>query len=121
MSKSYEIEALLQEYLVSSGAENIWYEGDEEEDDEEDRANDLVRTFLSGDIITDHTFLELVYQEGGGEGQGEHVEAVFKLHGVLYKAVWSYYSHYGYSWDGLTFTKVVPREKTIIVYDEVKE
>ena len=117
MSKSAEIEQKLQDYLVESGAENIWYEG--EEDDDEDRANDLVHSFLSGDIETDANLLELVYQKGGGEGEGEHVEAVFKLDDTFYKATWSYYSHYGYSWDGLEFVEVVPREKLVTVYDEI--
>lgn len=116
--KSHEIQRMVEQYLLASGAKNEWY--DEEEC--EDIGDDLVHCFLSGDVRNlPKDRLHLIYQEGGGEGEGEHVEAVFKLDDTFYKATWSYYSHYGYSWDGLEFVEVVPREKLVIVYDEVKE
>lgn len=61
--------------------------------------------------------LQCIYQEGGGEGSGEHVESVFMLDGKYYKATWSYYSQYGYEWDNLGMTQVFPKEKTIIVFE----
>ncbi|MNK14409.1 hypothetical protein D3C87_325320 [compost metagenome] len=114
---SNQIEAMLKEYLISSGAENEWYD----EDEEEDIGEDLVHCFLNNDLITtvEGGRLEYVCGKGGGEGQGEHVEAVFKFDNVFYKATWAYYSHYGYSWDSLDFVEVVPREQLVTVYDEV--
>jgi len=118
MSKSDEIEKMLAEYLDAIGAVNIWWEG-EEDGDEEDRLRDLVRSFLSEDTLVVDQQVELIYQRGGGEGSGEHVEAVFKLFGIYYKATWNYYSHFGFDWDGLEFEEVVPFEKTVTVYESI--
>lgn len=116
-----DIEQKLKDYLVSSGATNEWYEGDEEDEDE--RADDLLQAFLSNDIDPPESAdrIEYIEQHGGGEGQGEYVWAVFKFDGIFYKAEWNYYSQYGYNWDGLEIKEVVPREKIITVYDDVKE
>lgn len=113
------IEQKLKDYLVSTGIVNEWYEG--EEDDEEDRANDLLQAFLSQDYDIFQSADRLVYidGDGGGEGEGEYVWAVFKFDGVFYKAEWNYYSHHGYDFEGLEFTEVAPKEKTITVYDPV--
>lgn len=74
--------------------------------------------FLSGEFDNDKCErLKLISQEGGGEGEGEHVEAIFMLDGEYYKATWSYFSHYGYDWDYLEVNKVVPTERTITVYE----
>lgn len=114
------IQQKLEDYLLSTGIINIWYEGDEE--DKNERGEDLLRSFLSQDLDIPEEFcprLEYIDGDGGGEGNGEYVWAVFKFDDVFYKAEWNYYSHHGYSWDGLEIKQVVPREKIITVYDNI--
>ena len=62
---------------------------------------------------------EHLEQEGGGEGGAEHCYGVFRLKDKIYKAEYSYYSHNGDEFDGITDTlqEVVPVEKTITVYE----
>ena len=62
---------------------------------------------------------EHLQQEGGGEGGSEYCYGVFKLNGVIYKAEYSYYSHYGCDYDDIvsTLRVVNPVEKTITVYE----
>ena len=68
--------------------------------------------------LRDHEY-EHLEQEGGGEGGGEYCYGVFKLDGKIYKAAYSYYSHYGYERDGITSTlkEVKPVEKLVTVYE----
>lgn len=66
--------------------------------------------------VEDNDRLELLHSEGG-EGEGEHAESVFKLDGVFYKAEYSYYSYNGFDYDYMEVYEVVPKEKTIIVYE----
>jgi hypothetical protein len=65
--------------------------------------------------IGDYEHLE---QEGGGEGGAEYCYGVFRLGDKIYRASYSYYSHNGHEWDGITSTlkEVKPVEKTITVY-----
>ena len=58
-------------------------------------------------------------QDGGGEGGSEYCYGVFKLNDTIYKAEYSYYSHYGHEYDGITSTlrEVKPVSKTITVYE----
>lgn len=60
--------------------------------------------------------IEFVYQEGG-EGEGEHAEAVFKINDDTYKATWSYFSHYGADYDYLEVDEVKPVKKMVTVYE----
>ncbi len=70
-----------------------------------------------------------VYEEGGGEGEGEHVEHVFAIapagsqavngriaSALAYVAFYGYYqSNYGTEWDD-EFMIVEPRDVTIVQY-----
>lgn len=65
---------------------------------------------------------ELVLEEGGGEGEGEHVEHVwhFKDHDVYIQALGNYQSYNGTEWDG-DFNEVRPKEVMVIQYEKVPE
>lgn len=65
--------------------------------------------------------LEVVEQEGGGEGGAEDCVAVFKWKDKYYQVEYSYYSYNGYETDGSnnTVIEVKPVEKTITVYEPV--
>lgn len=82
---------------------------------EDDNEECSFREFLLGDGIEEKGY-EVIYQKGG-EGEGEHAETVFKLNDDIYKVVYSYYSYDGFSFDYPEAFKVVPKEKTITVYE----
>jgi len=67
----------------------------------------------------DETGYEHLDQDGGGEGGAEYCYGVFKLQGKIYRAEYSYYSHNGYEYDGIsdTLREVKPIQKTITVYE----
>lgn len=73
------------------------------------------------DFVFDKLLLtyEHIDQEGGGEGGSEYCYGVFKLNDKYFKAEYSYYSYNGYESDYIvdTLKEVVPKEKTIIVYE----
>lgn len=66
--------------------------------------------------------LNTVYEEGGGEGGGEHVEKVweFKDHGVLIRLTGSYYSYDGTNWDD-DFEEVFSRRVIATVYETASQ
>lgn len=70
-------------------------------------------------LESENIVYEHLEQEGGGEGGSEYCYGVFKLNGKIYRAEWSYYSHYGYETDGIedTLREVKPVKKTITVYE----
>lgn len=58
-----------------------------------------------------------VVEEEGGEGQGEYAYQIVKLtylDGTVeyVKHEYNYYSHYGYSYDGASYTKIVKKMVT---------
>lgn len=61
--------------------------------------------------------IELLEQDGGGEGGSENCYSVLLVNGVYYRVNYRYYSHIGFETDDATVTIVTPREKTIIVYE----
>lgn len=69
--------------------------------------------------LSDKYGYEHLQQEGGGEGGSEGCYGVFKLGGKIYRAEYSYYSHYGCDYDDIlsTLKEVEPVEKTITVYE----
>lgn len=75
---------------------------------------------LPNDPDKDFGKCSLVYTQGGFEGEGEHVERVvhFEDHGVYIRLTGCYYSYHGIEWDD-DYEEVVPKEKTIIVYEEI--
>jgi hypothetical protein len=93
-----------------------------------------IKTFLyehgSSDVCNRYYFfkerynvnLELVHQVGGGEGEGEYVERIFKYvseedrSDYFFKFTGYYASYSGTSYDE-GFTQVFPKEKTITVYE----
>jgi hypothetical protein len=64
-----------------------------------------------------------VYEEGGGEGEGEHVEVVYSLTDglhLIYFAVYGYYDSYnGTEWS-LEAVRVEPKEVTQTQYFPLK-
>jgi hypothetical protein len=108
------VEALKQIYaglLVASGCD---------EEDIEDNFDDLE------DVIVDAEFcgvtVELVHDEGGGEGGGEYVERVYALilNGVqtsYVRQTGSYCSYDGTHWDE-ELQQVFPHEVMVIKYKE---
>lgn len=64
--------------------------------------------------------IRLVHEEGGGEGEGEHVERVFEHDDngkLIYFRITGFYSSYeGIDWD-TDVEKVKPVLKTITVYE----
>ena len=59
--------------------------------------------------------------EGGGEGEGEYCYGVVRLKDKYYKAEWQYYSYHGCDYDYIenSIHEVVPKQKTITVYEKV--
>lgn len=66
--------------------------------------------------------VEMVYEKGGGEGGGQHVEKVFyfKAFDVYVKITGSYYSYDGTTWDS-DFYEVIPHEVVSIEYTEINQ
>lgn len=67
-----------------------------------------------------HFKMSCVYSEGGGEGEGEHVERVFAVQDgdevLVYFEIDGYYASYnGTEWDE-HFTIVEPYQKTVTLY-----
>ena len=82
---------------------------------------DSFEEFIVGDarrLSEDTDRLVFVYLEGG-EAEGEHAESVFSVDGVLYKATFRYFSHYGFDLDYLEVFEVEKKEKTVTVYDPI--
>lgn len=103
--------------LREVGAKNSWAFSDDEDSSPDD--DEIVRYFLSEDLaVFENQRIKLIEQEGGGEGGGEYVYAIIYLDGAYYKAEWNYYSHYGYDFDDLEITRVVAKEKMVIVYEK---
>lgn len=80
---------------------------------------DKVEEYFNGimeEVGMKYQYLE---QDGGGEGGSEYCYGVFKINDTIYKAEYSYYSHYGHEYDDITSTlrEVKPVEKTITVYE----
>ena len=69
--------------------------------------------------ILDQYGYEALEGDYGGEGEGEYCYGVIRFQGKYYKAEWSYYSYNGCGYDDIesTVKEVVPKEKTIIVYE----
>lgn len=66
-----------------------------------------------------HTDIEVIKQEGGGEGGTEYCYAILKHDDNFFKVSYSYYSHQGYSESGAfnSITEVKAKEKMITVYE----
>lgn len=60
---------------------------------------------------------KVLEEVGGGEGDGEYAHLVFEYNGECYKLTYSYYSHYGRSFDDAELQKVTPVEKMVTVYE----
>lgn len=76
--------------------------------------------YLEDDDVYGFGRCKLVGEEGGYEGGGEYVERVvyFEDHNVYIRLTGTYYSYHGTDWND-DYTQVVPKEKTIIVYEEI--
>ena len=57
----------------------------------------------------------LVYAEGGGEGDGDYAERVFQHENVFVKITGYYSSYEGTDWDEIS--EVQPKQKTVTVYE----
>lgn len=75
---------------------------------------------LKNDDVYGFGKCKLVGEEGGYEGGGEYVERVvyFEDHGVYIRLTGVYYSYHGIDWND-DYAQVIPKEKTIIVYEEI--
>lgn len=64
---------------------------------------------------------EHMESDGGGEGEGEYCYGVVRLKDKYYKAEWQYYSYHGCEYDDIEHSihEVVPKQKTITVYESV--
>jgi len=64
---------------------------------------------------------EHMESEGGGEGEGEYCYGVIRIKDKYYKAEWQYYSYDGCDYDNIesSIQEVVPKQKTITVYESV--
>jgi hypothetical protein len=78
------------------------------------------------DVITDVEGLAslVVVESVGGEGQGDHCHVVLRAitnlnHEIYFKKDGYYSSWDGMNWDEGDFYHVIPRLKTITVYDKV--
>lgn len=62
---------------------------------------------------------EHIERDGGGEGGSEYCRGVFKLNGKFYSVEFSYYSHDGFNYDGITETlkEVTPVKKIVTFYE----
>lgn len=62
---------------------------------------------------------EHIKSKGGGEGEGEYCYGVIKFKDKYYKAEWTYYSYHGCEYSGIeaTIVEVLPKQKTITVYE----
>ena len=71
-------------------------------------------------LIKDADF-EHMESDGGGEGEGEYCYGVIRLKDKYYKAEWQYYSYHGCEYDYIenSVHEVVPKQKTITVYESV--
>ena len=63
--------------------------------------------------------IEMIEQDGGGEGGAEDCYSVFSVNdGEMYlKATYSYYSYEGFNTEYGEVRQVTPRQKTITVYE----
>lgn len=61
--------------------------------------------------------IDLIEQEGGGEGGSEYCYSVLKIDGVFYKVTYSYYSHHGFDTQYAEVWIVTPKEKTVTVFE----
>lgn len=62
---------------------------------------------------------EHIEQEGGGEGEGESVHAVFRIGEHFYRADWLYFSYHGYEgFDNIAgdLYEVVPTQIEVTIY-----
>lgn len=84
--------------------------------EELDDISDVRELVLYGSYRGRNSF-EHIDKEGGGEGGGEHVEAIFKFKEKLYKVVLSYASYEGYFWDYAEAFEVVPVERLVTFYE----
>lgn len=67
--------------------------------------------------IPDFDEFEMIESDSGREGHGEYCSSIFKWKGKIYKFEYSYYSHYGLSFDNATLTEVKPVQKIVTVYE----
>lgn len=77
----------------------------------------------SGDSV-DGIHIELVHEEGGHEGGGEHVERVFAIHApgheiLGYMRVTGYYASYNGTDYNDDWTLVAPREVVVTEYYDI--
>ena len=63
--------------------------------------------------------IEVIAQDGGGEGGAEDCYAIIKFEGNFYKFEYYYRSHDGYYFSSVkdTFKQVFPKEKLVTVYE----
>lgn len=73
------------------------------------------------DKLLNESDCEHMESDGGGEGEGEYCYGVIRLKDKYYKAEWQYYSYNGCDYDYIKSSvhEVVPKQKTITVYESV--
>ena len=85
------------------------------------RSFDPIDFLIEGgdDVEWEGKKIEMIEQDGGGEGGGEDCYSVFSVNnGEMYlKAIYNYYSYDGFNTEYGTVSQVTPRQKTITVYE----
>lgn len=92
-------------------------------DENYDAYHDFLReSWIDSSIKIENLDLKVKYIDGGGEGQGDSIELVFSVNNEsLFRVFGEHDSWDGNRWDNIfDITEVVPAEKTIIVYEDVK-
>lgn len=69
------------------------------------------------DYFDENPRVEVMQQEGGGEGGAENCFTVLRVDDNYYKVFYNYYSHEGFCYDYAEVRLVSPKEKTITVYE----
>lgn len=69
------------------------------------------------DYFDENPRVEVMQQEGGGEGGAENCFTVLHVDDDYYKVFYNYYSHEGFCFDYAEVHLVSPKEKTITVYE----
>ncbi len=71
------------------------------------------------ETIIDNVVFTMVYLKGGGEGEGDRVERVFKVNDTYFCEYASYSSYEGTYWSLGHPDQVEPYQKTVTLYKKV--
>ena len=118
-SENEQFNAMANKYSNNSyGGRDPWY-------DDEINLDRFIVLFVDGDLRYNYKHenieyladVEVVEQEGGGEG--EYCYAILKWQDRFFKLEWSYYSYQGYDYDEAfeSLTEVEAKQKVVTVYE----